>query len=127
MGAKKLPLLSAIELIEVIARVCHEANRAFCHSLGDFSQETWDVAPEWQRDSARKGVEFHLNGNHSAFASHDSWMREKLEMGWTYGPVKNPQKKQHPCIVPFDLLPKEQQMKDYLFRGIVHAFKKDSQ
>jgi hypothetical protein len=27
----------------------------------------------------------------------------------------------HPCIVPFDELPHEQQAEDHLFRGIVRA------
>jgi len=35
--------------------------------------------------------------------------------------VKDTEKKEHPCIVPFDQLPREQQAKDYLFRGVVHA------
>jgi len=37
---------------EQIAQVCHEANRAFCSSIGDNSQHAWDAAPQWQRDSA---------------------------------------------------------------------------
>lgn len=38
-----------------------------------------------------------------------------------YGPVKNPQAKEHHCIVPFDALPAEQQAKDFIFRGVVLA------
>ena len=56
-----------------------------------------------------------------ASASHESWMREKLEAGWIYGPVKDPDVKQHPCLVPFDELPVEQQMKDVLFIAVVRA------
>jgi len=48
-------------------------------------------------------------------------MAQKLADGWTYGPTKNPDLKQHHCIVPFDKLPREQQAKDFLFRGVVHA------
>lgn len=111
------------EAVEQIARVCHEANRAYCASIGDSSQPEWHDAPEWQKDSARVGVRLHLdNPDAGAEASHESWLKQKQEEGWKYAPVKDPAKKEHPCCVPFDKLPPEQQMKDYLFRGIVHAF-----
>ena len=106
---------------EEIARACHEVNRAYCQALGDTSQPAWEDAPEWQRASARLGVELHMSGDHGPEASHESWMKQKLEEGWKYGPVKDPEKKEHPCIVPFSELPREQQAKDHIFRGVVHA------
>ena len=109
--------------IESIAKVCHEANRAFCETLGDNSQPSWEEAPEWQKESAIRGVEFHLNGEHGPEASHESWMKQKVDDGWEYGEVKDPENKTHPCIVPFDQLPAHQQHKDVLFRAIVHSFK----
>lgn len=111
------------EVIENIARVCHEANRAYCQTLGDNSQTSWETAPIWQRESARAGVDLHLMGDFGAEASHISWMKQKLEDGWKFGAVKDPEKKEHPCIMDFKDLPMAQQMKDHLFRAIVHAFK----
>ena len=108
---------------EEIARACHEVNRAYCQALGDTSQPAWEDAPEWQRASARLGVELHMSGDHGPEASHESWMKQKLEEGWKYGPVKDPERKEHHCIVPFDQLPREQQAKDFLFRAVVHAMK----
>ena len=108
---------------EEIARACHEVNRAYCQALGDTSQPAWEDAPEWQRASARLGVELHMSGDHGPEASHESWMKQKLEEGWKYGPVKDPERKEHHCIVPFDQLPREQQVKDFLFRAVVHALK----
>ena len=108
---------------EEIARACHEVNRAYCQALGDTSQPAWEDAPEWQRASARLGVELHMSGDHGPEASHESWMKQKLEEGWKYGPVKDPERKEHHCIVPFDQLPREQQAKDFLFRAVVHALK----
>ena len=108
--------------VEQIARICHDANRALCASVGDFSQTSWDEAPDWQRESAVEGVQFHLaHPDASASASHDRWLTEKVETGWVYGEVKDAVAKTHPCIVPFEQLPPEQQAKDHLFRGIVHA------
>lgn len=109
--------------LDAIARVCHEVNKAYCEALGDNSQPTWEDAPAWQRESARMGVDLHLMGNFGPEASHISWMNQKLEDGWTYGPVKDPEAKQHPCMVPFGQLPREQQAKDYIFRAVVHALK----
>jgi hypothetical protein len=105
-----------------IARVCHEVNRAYCASLGDLSQPTWEQAPQWQRDSALIGVDLHLgNPTLGPDASHESWMAHKLEAGWQYGPTKDPEAKTHPCLVPFAQLPPEQQAKDFIFRAVVHA------
>lgn len=104
------------------AKACHEANRAFCAYLGDHSQPSWEDAPDWQKDSACKGVVFHVNNPDAGdSASHENWWRVKLEEGWTYGPVKDPEAKTHPCMVPFDQLPPAQQFKDALFRTLVHT------
>lgn len=110
--------------IEAIAKVCHEANRAYCAGIGDNSQLAWEQAPDWQRESAVNGVRFHLdNPNAGPSGSHENWMREKLATGWQYGPEKDPATKRHPCIVPYDQLPLAQRAKDSLFISIVHALK----
>jgi RyR domain-containing protein len=105
-----------------IARVCHEANRAYCLTIGDPSQTSWDSAPDWQRQSAVNGV-LHTLANPDAGpeSSHKSWLNEKVEQGWIYGAVKDPEKKEHPCMVPYDQLPLEQRRKDALFQAIVRA------
>jgi hypothetical protein len=105
-----------------IARVCHEVNRAYCEVLGDHSQSSWNDAPGWQKESALHGVSLHLqNPNAGPEASHEAWMAEKIAAGWRYGPEKDPDRKEHPCLVPFADLPAAQQAKDFIFRGVVHA------
>ena len=107
-----------------IAQVCHEVNRAYCEALGDHSQPTWEDAPQWQRDSAMNGVQLHLTRPDAGpQASHESWLAEKLASGWKWGPEKNPDEKEHPCIVPFEELPVAQQAKDYIFRAVVLTLK----
>lgn len=111
--------------IEDIARVCHEANRAYCLSLGDESQLPWNEAPQWQRDAAINGVQFHIdNPGATPAGSHFNWMTEKFEAGWVYGPVKDEEKKEHPCLVSYSELPEEQRVKDSLFLSIVKALTK---
>ena len=109
--------------LDRIARVCHEVNRAYCLALGDDSQPAWEDAPAWQRESARMGVDLHLSGDFGPEASHIGWMQQKLADGWTYGAEKNPELKQHPYMVPFADLPREQQAKDFIFRAVVHALR----
>ena len=105
-----------------IARVCHEVNRAYCAAYGDHSQPTWEAAPPWQRDSALLGVKLHVtNPDAGPEASHASWMAQKVAEGWVYGAYKDPENKRHPCLVPFGKLPVEQQAKDFIFHGVVHA------
>lgn len=38
---------------------------------------------------------------------HDEWMKEKMRQGWRYGPTKDPEKKTHPDLVPYDALTEE--------------------
>lgn len=103
-----------------IARVCHEANRAWCEAHGDFSQLGWDDAADWQRESALEGVG-HALGGATPEELHELWCASKRAGGWTYGPRKNDEVKEHPCLVPYDELPEEQRLKDALFGGIVRA------
>lgn len=108
--------------VNLAAVMAHELNRIWCAILGDFSQPAWVDAPGWQVESALAGVRFHQkNPDAGDSASHDCWLEQKRADGWVYGPVKDPAKKEHPCMVPFEDLPKEQQMKDSLFRAVVRA------
>lgn len=109
---------------KLIAKVCHEANRKWCEVNGDNTQKSWENAPQWQRDSAIKGVEFRLkNPSAGVDMQHKAWLKEKAEAGWVYGKVKDEVKKTHPCIVDYDQLPEYQKKKDTLFVGIVNALK----
>lgn len=110
--------------VGAIAKVCHEANRAYCAGLGDNSQPAWEEAPEWQRNSAINGVNHALTSPAAMPSdSHESWLAEKRAAGWRYGPVKDPEKKEHPCFVPYEQLPDEQKRKDALFLAVVRALK----
>lgn len=107
-----------------IAKVCHEANKAYCEGNNDFTQKTWELAEDWQRESAIKGVQFRLdNPDAPVSAQHESWMNDKIATGWEYGEVKDAEKKTHPCIVPYEELPEYQRKKDSLFQAIVDALK----
>lgn len=107
-------------VVEAAARAAHEANRAWCILNGDGSQPPWEMAPAWARESAIAGVEGVLAGN-GPRESHASWLAEKERTGWRYGPVKDPVKKTHPCIVAYDQLPPAHMAKDDIFVTTVRA------
>jgi hypothetical protein len=107
--------------IEDIARVCHEANRAYCATIGDDSQVPWADAPEWQKESAKGGVLHIINNGFNPVSQHQSWLNDKYQDGWKRGDVKDPVAKTHPCLVPYHDLPPEQRVKDVLFGAVALA------
>lgn len=109
--------------VVAIAKICYQANKAYCELLGDYSQEDWQLAPDYARLSSVKGVKYQIaNPNSTPESLHQEWCRKKELAGWKYGPIKDVDKKVHPCLVSYDKLPETQRFKDQLFRNIVMAF-----
>lgn len=46
---------------------------------------------------------------------HQQWVDKYLEMGWVYGEMRDPIKKTHPDMVPYDQLEQREQDKDSVF------------
>jgi hypothetical protein len=110
--------------VEQVAQVAHEINKAYCKAFGDDSQPTWEDAPDWQKTSAIHGVDFHLNNpDATPELSHEVWCIEKEAQGWKWGPVKDPEKKEHPCFALYSELPLEQRVKDHLFKQVVDSLR----
>lgn len=111
------------EQVELIAKICHNVNRAYCRAIGDNSQPTWDKTPDNIKQSAIDGVLYKIdNPNSTPEKQHENWLKFKEADGWIYGEVKDVEKKTHPCMVPYKDLPKEQQIKDALFGAVVRSF-----
>ena len=108
---------------EDIARVVHAANRELQIVQGDpVPSPPWDEAPDYQAKQATAGVqEVIRNPELTAEQSHELWVTRMRADGWTYGEVKDPERKTHPALLPFAELPAEQQLKDRLFIAIVRA------
>jgi hypothetical protein len=112
-----------VTAVEDIARVCHEANRALQLAQGDPGipvAPSWDDFPEGEKAGVTDGVRQALAGR-TPQELHESWCAFKLAGGWSYGPVKDAAAREHPCLVPYDALPLDQQVKDHLFHAIVTA------
>ena len=109
-----------------VASVAHAANREYCAVIGDAVPPEWLDAGEAQHEGMRKGVEnlWDKAGRGEIFepsANHESWLAHKKAEGWKWGAVKDEEKKEHPCFMPYDELPEEQRVKDQLFIAIVSA------
>ena len=114
-----LPL--ADQVIESVARLCHEQNRNYCLFMNEPNiAAPWDELSESMRESVRTGVRNIVTGVVTApHESHEKWLEFKGNEGWTYGEVKDFEKKTHPCFRPYQELPQEQRVKDALFFNTV--------
>lgn len=112
---------SKSSLIDLIACAAHMANWAYCQSIGE-KQVVWEELPEWHRDSIRSGVTTFLkNPQSTPHMMHIAWLDQKRREGWIWGPIKDPSKKCHPCLLPYEELPAEQRQKDANFLTTVQS------
>ena len=44
--------------------------------------------------------------------NHDTWASQRIKDGWVWGPVRNDEKKRHPCLVPYNELPEDEKEYD---------------
>lgn len=112
--------------IDTIGQTAHAVSAVWTEYSTGEPQPAWSDLDQHTQDSVIEGVAFVLD-NHSPEtpvtpeACHDNWLEFKQFDGWKYGPIKDAEKKEHPCILPFDALPRWQQFKDKLFVTVVLA------
>ena len=105
-----------------VARVVHEAVRAWARSRGDVSIPPWSRAPKWMREATVAAIAFRLeNPGAPASAQHDQWAAEKRAAGWKRGAVKDGVKKTHPLLVSYERLPAFERRKDALVGAVIDA------
>ena len=49
---------------------------------------------------------------HLAKNTHDTWARQRISEGWTYGPERDDEHKRHPDLVPYWELPESEKKYD---------------
>lgn len=106
--------------VDKIARVAHEAIRAWQAANGQDAAPPWSRAPAWQKQASREAVLWRI-GNRKAppSAQHDQWMAEKAAAGWKHGAVKDGVRKTHPLMIPYEDLPEVERLKDALMAGVI--------
>jgi len=43
---------------------------------------------------------------------HEVWAQQRIADGWRYGKERNDERKEHPCLVPYDELPDSEKQYD---------------
>lgn len=105
-----------------IAQVVHEAERAWQLVNGNKDYPTWDKASNAMKEKVANNVEFHIENPLAGDAGfHVRWLRTQEAEGWKWGKVKDEVQRTHPRMVPFHLLPPQDQARDRLFVAIVKA------
>lgn len=106
--------------VQSTAKACHEANKAFCESVGDNTQVAWEEASDAVKQTAFSGVIYALeNPEVTPEQMHLNWKRDKIKAGWIYGKEKSEAARMHPCLVDYKDLPEEQRIKDDIFIAVV--------
>lgn len=109
--------------IDQLAKITHEAVRAFSETCGDHSSKRWEETDEEIKNSVRSGVKFLLvDSQATPKDSHKEWLRFKVEQGWVFGETKDSEAKTHPCLLPYDKLSIEDRFKDTLFYSIIRGY-----
>lgn len=44
--------------------------------------------------------------------THEVWAKERVAQGWHYGRERNDERKEHPCLVPYEQLPESEKVFD---------------
>jgi hypothetical protein len=101
--------MDKVEFIALVRHLCW-----CCYQLG--AGQAYNPEPtEEQLESLKDGVRFLLdNPGATAEENHTNWMKKKLEQGWVYGESKDPEKRTHPDLVPYNQLPQVEQLKDIM-------------
>ena len=115
----KEDLKTSNELQSRLVLAIHEANKEIQQQTGEFIPEL----NEHLTKSILDGVYFVLdNPNCTPEQQHNNWCYFKHADGWKYGPNKDFERKEHPCLVPYSELPEIQQRKDAVFRQTLDNF-----
>lgn len=115
----KEDLKTSNELQSRLVLSIHEANKEIQQQTGEFIPQL----SEHLTKSILDGVYFVLdNPNCTPEQQHNNWVHFKRADGWRYGQTKDFERKEHPCLVPYNELPEIQQRKDSVFRQTLDNF-----
>lgn len=115
----KEDLKTSNELQSRLVLAIHEANKEIQQQTGEFIPQL----SEHLTKSILDGVYYVLdNPNCTPEQQHNNWCYFKRADGWKYGPNKDFERKEHPCLVPYSELPEIQQRKDSVFRQTLDNF-----
>lgn len=104
--------------VESVARVAHEAVRAYQRQLGENPAPPWDESPSWLRTSVREGVDLARAGASPAEV-HAVWAASRLLDGCRHGPVRSVEQRTDPWLVGYEELSASQRAASALLTAVV--------
>jgi hypothetical protein len=138
---------------EIISRVVHDLSMETSAKLGILDHD-WSKVPTDLKASTRRsadnirtklaaiGLEYvpiknaYLKSDEWVFTEfeiesmakmeHIQWVEEKKRQGWSFAPMRNNVKKQHPIIIPWDAMTESEKNKDRVAVGFIGQFLKQS-
>jgi hypothetical protein len=119
------PKTGDVDSIDItqIAKTCHAVKAAYCKAIGEPELPSWENLCTELKESNINGVASVLAiPDASPEDVHKGAIESFISNGWVYGEVEDIDKKIHPFLLPFNELPLEQRVKDYLFQGVVKSF-----
>jgi hypothetical protein len=99
---------------EQMAGEVHEAIRGLqIIHLDPTASAIWALShPQLQLVSLRGVRRVRATPGITAREHHEGWVDDMAELGWRYGPVRDPDLREHPNLVPYGQLRPEEQHKD---------------
>ncbi len=101
----------------VFGRAFYAASQAMQEMLGE-PQPPWDELPAWQQDAIVDVTRRCMMGA-TPQQLHVLWVQHYAAHGWTYGPKKNRETRQHPIIIPWHGLSVPYQARFKLWQAMV--------
>lgn len=113
--------------LTAVARVCHEAGRAWCIEMFEAGARPsstvplpWDDLDREDREAAVAAVRFLLERpGCTPQEIHEHWRRMQTAAGWTHGPVLLAAQKRDPRMTAFFNLPDHRQAQLRLSQAVV--------
>lgn len=112
-----------VQKVEAIAKIYHQASKAYSETLGDYSGEDWHLMDDEYKKITCEAVDSLITEDLTPRSVHEYWFEFRSKHGWKYGPIADKEKKEHPYFMPYDELPIEKRRRDSLLYEIVRIFK----
>jgi len=103
-----------------VARMVHQTDKAYCESIGDYSNKNWEQAEPADKKRMEDIVQFYTDNPLAMDCSiHNVWIKAMVMDGWVKGDEFNPFTKTHPGIIKFEEIPFEQQVRATIIRRVI--------